>query len=279
MLKIVIPSFNRHKTIKTTIYLDKAGFKNYFVLLHNEDQKKLYLSEGRINPENIIVTNQPPGISNQRRWIVNEFINKNEWFITMDDNIETFTALPSHEYVKSSLNVLSDPNLRNLFNREINANDLIKLCEADIEHCEKHKIFYGGFAVVDNYYFRAKKYRYVGYVISKAAIIKNVGLEYDPMIEAMDDYGFTAENLLSFGKVLINNYIFPVAGHYEKGGIGTYEQRLTRKINDCEYLMNKYPGLFRYKVKKGCHPKAELQVRFTNTNQVIKWRNLRFSTG
>ena len=37
--------------------------------------------------------------------------------------------------------------------------------------------------------------------------------------------------------------------------------------------MKKYPGLFRYKIKKGCHPKAELQVCFTNVNQVEEWRN------
>jgi len=36
--------------------------------------------------------------------------------------------------------------------------------------------------------------------------------------------------------------------------------------------MKKYPNLFRYKEKKGCHPKAELQIRFNNPKQIIEWK-------
>jgi len=142
----------------------------------------------------------------------------------------------------------------------------------DIEVSEKIGNRYIGYATNRNYYFREKKYREVGYVLSKAVVIRYSGLEYDPNLEAMEDFGFCAENLYRFGKVLINNYILPKAGHYEKGGIGTYEQRVPRKVIDCAYLMRKYPGLFRYKVKAGCHPKAELQIRFTSKKQVDKWR-------
>jgi hypothetical protein len=104
-------------------------------------------------------------------------------------------------------------------------------------------------------------------------VLTKEGPQYgDPKIQAMDDYGFSAEHHYLYGKVLINNFLWPVAGHYEPGGIGTYEDRVGRKIQDCNYLMQKYPGFFRYKVKKDCHPKAELQVRFTNETQVQTWR-------
>ena len=148
----------------------------------------------------------------------------------------------------------------------------MKIVDEVIAKAEHVGTPYGGFAVVPNYYFRAKKWRYVGYVISKLAVIKNVGVKYDPYIQAMDDYAYTAACLKRFGAVVINNYVFPVAGLYEEGGIGTYDERVPKKICDCAYLMKKYPGLFRYKKKSGTHPKAELQVRFTSTEQVLKWR-------
>jgi hypothetical protein len=150
------------------------------------------------------------------------------------------------------------------------ANEIIK---EDIKIAEQIKAEYVGFATVDNYFFNAKKYKPVGYVISKAVAIKYDGLRYDKNLEAMEDFGYCAEQLIKNNCVLINSWIKPVAGHYEQGGIGTYEQRVPRKVKDCEYLMRKYPNFFRYKVKKDCHPRAELQIRFNNPNQIINWKN------
>jgi len=88
----------------------------------------------------------------------------------------------------------------------------------------------------------------------------------------MDDYAYTAENLKHIGKVLINNYLYPKCNHYEKGGIGTYPERVHKKILDCKYLMNKYPKLFRYFKKNNCHPEAEIVIRLHTEKQIEKWR-------
>jgi hypothetical protein len=129
-----------------------------------------------------------------------------------------------------------------------------------------------GFGTTPNFFFRDKRYREVGYVISKAAVRKNVGTPFALDAQAMEDYAYTAETLLRYGKVLINNYIFPVAGHYEKGGIGTYAERLPKKIEASEILMKRYPMLFRHPKKKGTDPKGELAIRFTSLKQVEQWR-------
>ena len=88
----------------------------------------------------------------------------------------------------------------------------------------------------------------------------------------MEDFGYCAEQLLKNNCVLINSWIKPIAGHYEKGGIGTYEERVERKIIDSSYLMNKYPNFFRYKEKKNCHPKAELQIKYNSPKQIFDWK-------
>lgn len=272
MIPIYIPSYNRASTIKTTKYLDRTNVP-YKVLLHSDDCRKNYLDAGIVKNENIIVTHAPFGITNQRNWMVDNLAKQGEWYISLDDNIRGFKRVVDKYYeTNKKLDVTRKDITQQDFNHEIEADELIELMEKDIRLCDELNIEYLGFATVDNFFFNSKKYKTVGYVISKAVAIKYAGLRYDINLEAMEDFGYCAEQLKKNNAVLINSWIKPIAGHYEAGGIGTYEQRVPRKIVDCEYLMRKYPNLFRYKEKKGCHPKAELQIRFHNPKQVIEWK-------
>jgi hypothetical protein len=250
-MKVVIPSKGRSETIKT-----HKLFDDYVVVLHNENERKAYVENAPktgLDTSKIVVSGVPFGVSFQRNWIIENLVERGEWFLTADDNIEAITKLEGTDNLP-----ISEDEFWNIVSETLGvAGEWIHYC---------------GFAVVDNYYFREKHFRFVGYVISKLALIRNKNIKYDTTIKAMDDYGYTAENLLRYGKVLINNWVYPQAPHYQEGGIGTYEDRLERKIEDCKYLMFKYPNLFRYKKKAGCHPKAELQVRFTSLEQVEKWR-------
>lgn len=252
--------------------LRAVGYAEYNVVVHTEAQAAEYRKNPHVDPGKIMVSGAAPGISNQRRWIMERWAKKGEWFATLDDNIAGFCGVRPDLYGRDELAVQAPGFDRTVFDHPLGINTVVQRWQADVKEATRRGAHYIGFATVPNFYFLGRKYRDVGYVISKAALIHNVGVPYDPQILAMDDYGYTAENLVRFGRVLINNWIIPKAGHYEPGGIGTYAQRLPRKIADCEYLMAKYPGLFRYKVKAGCHPKAELQVRFTSVAQVEAWR-------
>lgn len=267
-IKVFIPSKGRAQTIRTHKLLNDKF--DYRILVHSEADRLEYLKNPSIDVSKIIATGIEYNLSKQRNWIFDN-VGKEEWFVTMDDNIDKFTSINLEAYDSQVIDVEKEDS-REMFENELNADQLYDLILQDIDKMRRNGIKYGGYAVLDNYYFRAKKYRYVGYVISKVAIYQECGLRFDEKAIAMDDYNYTAENLLKVGKVLINNFIFPVAKHYEQGGLGTYEERLERKIKGCTYLMRKYPGLFRYKAKSGCHPKAEIQVRFTNLSQVNKWR-------
>jgi hypothetical protein len=269
--RVVIPSKGRATTISTHLLFKNTSI-DYKIFVHNEQEYNEYLKNPTIQKENLINTNTAYGISNIRQWIITNYIKPDEWFITMDDNIKTITALSEPHYSKLLIEKEESNKLKEQFSTKINIIKFMELLHKDIEFAKQNNIHYGGFAVVDNPYFRTKKYRFVGYVISKMAFIHNNGINYDPKIVSMDDYGFTAENLLKYGKVLINNYIFPIAGHYEKGGIGTYEERKPKKIIDCTYLMQKYPLLFRYNEKSYGDKHAEIMVRFYNIEQINKWQ-------
>ena len=276
-IPIYIPSYNRAKTITTTLWLDESQI-DYRVLLHTEECKKEYVKAGIVNPEKIIVTNAKKGITNQRNWIVNNLAKKNNWYISFDDNIRTFYRVIDPIYNNQKKINVDDPNINDaIFKQEITAKEYLELLKLDIMIAEQIKAEYIGYATVDNYYFNSKKYKSVGYVISKAVAIKYSGLDYDKNLEAMEDFGYCAEQLIKNNCVLINAWMKPKAGHYEEGGIGTYNQRVKRKIIDCEYLMKKYPNFFRYKIKKNCHPKAELQIKFFNPKQIIKWKQSNYN--
>lgn len=272
-IPIYIPSFNRAETIKTSVYLDTCNIP-YKVLLHSEECKKAYLAAGRVKEENIIVTGAPFGITNQRNWMVDNLAKQGEWYISLDDNISHFKRFDDFIY-NSQDNVIDVDNpkiTQKNYNHFVDAEEFIRIIAADILIAEARGAEYVGYATVDNYYFNSKRYKDVGYVISKAVAIKYDGLRYDEKLEAMEDFGYCAEQLIKNDRVLINGWMMPVAGHYEKGGIGTYEQRVPRKIIDCKYLMKKYPNFFRYKVKKDCHPEAEVQIRFNNIKQIQEWK-------
>ena len=277
MIPIYIPSYNRAKTISTTKWLDKDNIP-YKVLLHTKKCKKDYIKAGIVKEENIIVTNADKGITNQRNWIVNNLAKKGEWYISFDDNIRNFNrVIDKYYFDKKRLDVESKEITQETFNKELGAKEYIDLLYKDIKLAESIKAEYIGYATVKNYFFNSRKYKTVGYVISKAVAIKYNGLTYDKNVEAMEDFCYCAEQLIKNNCVLINSWIKPEAGHYEQGGIGTYDERVERKIIDCEYLMKKYPKFFRYKTKKGCHPKAELQIRFNNPKQIIEWKQLNFN--
>ncbi|MDD5109504.1 MAG: hypothetical protein PHC29_08435 [Candidatus Omnitrophica bacterium] len=276
-MKIIIPSYNRSETISTHKLLKD---NTYTVILHDKEQFKKYALNDSIKPDSFAITGIYNGISGQRQWILNNLIEEGEWFLTMDDNIKSFTSVTGELYEKSILDTENDKSLKEKYEDQINIDRLLEICDEMINISEEKNIHYCGFSTTPNFYFRSRKYRYVGYVISKMALIKKSSkINYDQNIKAMDDYAYTAENLLKFGAVLINNFVHPISKHYQEGGIGTYDERVEKKIADAKYLMLKYPGLFRYKIKSGCHPKAEIQIRQNNTRQINEWRREMFLKG
>lgn len=275
-MKVVILSKGRPETISTHKLFEREGL-DYTLVLHTTGEREDYINAGFVSPEKIVVSNAPFGVSHQRQWIQENLIPAGDWYISLDDNIRSFQCVPEPLYASPQLPVQGGDKkaqieLKNAFETECSTQRFLDVCSEMRNIGEKEKAYNLGFGTTPNFYFRGNKYRRVGYVISKAVVRKNMGIPFELVHQSMEDYAYTAENLLRYGKVLINNYAFPVAGHYEKGGIGTYNERVPAKIRDSAYLMEKYPGLFRYKVKAGCHPKAEIQVRLTSISQVERWR-------
>lgn len=271
-MKIFINSYNRPEIISTHKLLDACGI-DYRIVLHNHEQRELYLANPSISPEKILVSNMPVGMVGVRNWVLETQVKEGEWYLHLDDNITEFQCVPEPAYSTAGIDTKADPaRFKALFETPVDAKRFLEVCEDSIKEAERRGAWLVGFASNLNFYFRSKKYRDVGYVIGKTQLIKKGDLTYDLNVYATDDYLWTAQNLLRYGRVLINNYAVAVKKHYAPGGIGVYDERMKWKVPEVAYLMKTFPELFRFKIKKGSHPKAEIQVRFTSLDQVEKWR-------
>lgn len=274
-LKIFIPSKGRSESITVHKYLDETNV-DYRIVLHNLAEYKDYIKNSSIDPNKIIVADIPFGMTPMREFVLGELVKEGEWYLSLDDKCTNVVAWDQEFYKQDFINVPKkySGELKRKANTKISALEFLEKCQEMIEIADKENIYYMGFSTQDNYYFRLKKYLYVGYVIGKAHLNKKSHLKYDPNILVMDDYSFTAQNLVRFGKVLINKFIYVNGNHYLKGGIGNYQQRLEKKLQDSQYLMKKYPLLFRYKAKSDRVKEAELVIRYHDPGQIYAWKNI-----
>lgn len=271
-MKVVIPTKNRQDKITT-----HRVFPDAVVLVHDIVQKNLYLKYG-MPSKRIIVTNTEPdayGLTRQREWAVKNIVPKGEWFVFADDNIKSLSWVPQPFYNMSDLSceIQKDQlKFRKLFRTDCSWMAFRDIVIPDmVQHAERIRARMCGFSVTDNAFFRGKKFRSIGYVIGKLQIVKNEGLTWDHTI-TMEDFRNTADHLLRFGAVLINNYVFPVANHYQSGGMGTIAERVPYRKYDVKRLMFLYGNLFRVKERKGFEPNTDLQIAIHTKDALSKWR-------
>ena len=81
-----------------------------------------------------------------------------------------------------------------------------------------------------------------------------------------------AEHLLRHGRVLRNDWAYPVAGHDEPGGVGPYQSRIPHRREAVRNPVAQYRSLLRPKQRKGFALDTELALRLHTLLQVETWR-------
>lgn len=273
-MRVVIPTKNRPATMTTHRVF--AG-TDYLVLVHDEEQRAQYLAEQPdLEPGRVYTTGVPGdtfGLTRQREWACQYLAEPGEWFVFADDNIRRLTAVPEPHYSRAPLPVQTPrrfgPPWAAIYNTECDAQRfLTEIAPDTIVEAERTGSHLCGFAVVDNHYFRGRKFRSVGYVIGKLMLWHNVPFEWDHTI-SMEDFRNTAEHLQRYGVVTINNYAHPVSTHYQPGGMGRKEERREQRWKDVERLMLRYAGCFALKDATAIDP--DLSVRLRETS-IDRWR-------
>lgn len=287
-MKVFIPTLNREKTINTPWAWEGM---DYLVVCHTEEQREAYLREQpRLLPERVVVSGAPTGIKDgtvginaQRKWIVNTYAQSGEWLCIADDNISHFAGVPERYASLSSLPVqepeqaagYDTASWKALFSHTLSESEMERILASMIEQCDRDDIWLAGFATTDNHYFLGRHWRRTGFVCSKIMLWKHDPTWPWDSMEHIDDYHYSAENHLRHGRVLVNNWVIPVSGHYQPGGIGPYHERIPYRRQSVERLVVQYAGLLRPKQRRGFEPNTELAFRLTTEAQVDKWRENR----
>lgn len=246
---VYIPSHNRPETITTHLL-----FSDYRIIVHNEEQRANYAKNKTINPDNIIVSNTPPGASINRQYALHNVIPFGEWYVMADDNITSINCVHDSHYANER-NDVSDKSFewRKIYNTNCSEEKFFAVAEDTTAKAEQMGYHHCGFALTDNFFFNGVKFKHASYVIGKLMVSRNLrtrtaneifGYEQGNVLE---DMTATAENFLRWGGVVLNSYLKPVAKHYMPGGIGTYEERLPRKKVSSRNLFTYYKGLFDFK--------------------------------
>lgn len=271
-MRIFIPTKGRSQQIGAHKYFAGA---DYTIVVHNAAERDAYLQNPTIDPARLVVSDTAPdtfGLTRQREWICQNLVQPGEWFIFSDDNVTDFVAVPEPWYCQPTLDVQNGrEEWKALFDTPCPLARFFCIAQEMIDVATSKGAHWCGFATVPNFFFLGKKYRFSGYVIGKVTVSHNIGVPFDHTI-SMEDFNNTAEHLLRYGAVVINNFARPVASHYNTGGMGTYQERIPIRKQDVSRLMRKFPGLFRIHDRPGFVQGTDLAIRLTTPTQIATWR-------
>lgn len=276
-MQIFIPSYNRPWTTTTPALLDSCGVR-YILLLRNSAQADLYLKNPafRAIKKRIAVLDKDLSV-NYAREVARDELNYGDWCLQMDDNIKKFTVVEESFYRAAP--ELKEKPTRTEFGHIFNIPATFQMFYTQvltdsIQEAEKRGANIVGFSSWENPYMRRRKFRDVGYTTNKCVLLRKTKLHWDQSEghPAMEEYALCAAQHLEYGRVLINNWGYPQGGHYEPGGLGTYEERLPQKIAACQNIMARWPGFAKLSWKKQTDREGELWIPMRTLEQCERWR-------
>ena len=238
---------NRYTTATTSRALHDSGI-NHYVMMHNEDDVEKFRKSNTLFGEPII-TNNPKGLAHQRNSAL-RMMQKGEWAVFTSDDFQKIYSYPA-EYILSKtlsrdVNAANQQAIRLKKEHQISMGEMFKFFPKLIEIAEANNIHLIGFGLHDNPRNLKNKFTTRGLADGRFWLVKKSTYEFDLSAQSIDDYAWTAENLVRHKNVLILNWCVPYFARYSEGGYGSEKTREMMKKKECDYLVNKYSPLIRH---------------------------------
>ncbi len=268
-MRIFCPTKAHVARLQTIAALDNIRDRIEFVV-HTPEQGQRLRDEFGIQSDHIHVTNIEEGflgIAGQRDFILQELTSRDEWYISVDDNIEYVTRLVDPYYDAGE----EPPELkREYFAHPVDGEEFYCLCEELVSQCETQETVYAGFGWLDVPFYRGKKWRWNGYVKAKAIVHKNDGVpwRWDERIQIMSDHAKTYDTLARYGSVAVNQHVYVHAKRWSEGGIGTHEARMPGRVSTCSFLYEYFGDMLRMVKGEIDNPR----FAFTSRSKFDEWR-------
>jgi len=184
------------------------------------------------------------GVSLAREWTVTHAMPVNEWSLWLDDNVQELTGIPYKFSSREKIDLKDGNDWRSLFDLRINKQEFFQYVFETIGHADKHRTIFAAFANENNFYFRQRKWQYYGYCRTQCGLYKNDGSTWFPFKTMMLEDGYKSIDVVArYGRVVINRYMKAVKPQFERGGIGSFLERLPHLMDNCSRLAGMYPGL------------------------------------
>lgn len=213
-MKIFLMYYDRYQNATTSKMLNHP----HNVLCHNN--KHLFTCIGESGT--LIETGQPKGIQNNFNYGL-DLLEPGEWGIFMSDD------------------VVCGKILRNTKFEKIDINDVVQMFIDLINKADGTGVKLIGMNSTGNALYAKNKYSKYGLVDGRCFAIKKTEFRWHPQINTIPDYYATLYHMDKYGGNLIANHFFLDFKRYEKGGLGSVQDRINDKIKDVNILLRLYP--------------------------------------
>lgn len=269
---VVITSKAHVARMRAHRILLENNYHPWIMVVDNVEQRLRAMNEAGVPHRNLVHTDRPTdlppqdGIAWTRQWIEEHLVPRNQWYVTLDDNVGGWTWLPDPFNRMSNIDFDVAPHSirfpylepgkgfgqyqseettwRKLFDTPCPFEEVVQQWKALIEKCETVGTIAGGFAIETNFFFRGRKWQELGYVRAQNGVWKNVGLPFYYWPGAMlEDFVRSVDAVARYGSIVINRFVKPQKQFFEAGGIGSFEERRPNLVACCQEIQRRWPGL------------------------------------
>lgn len=233
----------------TTAKWLRDGKVPFIVVTHSAKNVKEFEKNFGGKADDYLVTNKT-GLLSSRDAVLR---TAGDWYVGLDDDLHTVTAVP-YRVAKSNdaLPTISEKTApdggtwRQLYGRKIDAAEFMRRAADVVAKCEDETTPLGGFATLDNPYFRSRRWSHVRCVSTCAYVYHAPTGPKTMKYEYCHDQYLSLDAIARFGKVCVDNFVYagqtPFA-NIRGVGLGSYDERAAKTEPQIDALVKEFDGL------------------------------------
>lgn len=186
------------------------------------------------------------GMVQMRDFVIDNVVDNGEWYISVDDNIARFTRVANPYYLEDRCPVdACGVDWREVYGTPMTPAEFVEINQELISRCEESATILGGVGMLENPFFRPKKWMMPKYVKGKWYVHKNDDVPYrlDPKVMIMSDWVKTLDTISRYGRTVVNDYAAALHMSWEDGGIGSMEYRMDARRTTLPWILEYFDGL------------------------------------
>lgn len=262
-MRVFVFAYNRYDTMTTSRLLEADGV-DHTVLCHTEDDLCMFAGAGTAKLDRLYATGNPKGLAFQFNAAL-ELMDEGEWALFLVDDLKSVTELRNYDTAVDPLpmTTANQSTYRERFKHPVPMQWFLHRAEHVVWQCTGKGSYLGGWTSNNNPLFRKGHWGRNVLIDGRAWVIRKSHLRFDTNVHIVSDYAFCAENIRTFGSIWQDRWLLPDFDRYGKGGYGTVAERLPQKMQECAYLVEKYPELIAYANKAGQPMGSHIRLRQT----------------